>query len=401
MSYICPMKRLLLLFSLTLTCHLQAHTFESGQWQGIIEYVNGEVPFSFTVENKSGKLVFTIKNGVERIQIDDATLDGDSIRIPLKPFDAWLKAKVERHTMVGFWRKGYRTKGIPFKAFYGAPRFESSPSGDVKKLLGNYQLEIKPPSGLPYSAIGIFNVTDSSVTGTFMTEVSDLRFFEGVLADDSIFMSSFDGAHAFLFNGRVDLETISGELVMDSEYSERVTGIQNPSASIPIPFKEVSAGHRPYYDILSAGDPNLTIDESDYFNKVLVLQLFGTWCPNSMDQTRFLREWYKKRPAGVELLAVSYEPNFSVAYGNERTTKYKFDMSLPYQVALGGKLSKGQAALSLPHLEKLNAFPTLILVDKQGFIRYEFSYFNGPATGIHHQAFQEKFEECISKLADE
>ncbi|MEM7109140.1 MAG: hypothetical protein AAF519_13005 [Bacteroidota bacterium] len=380
---------------------LKAQSPELGQWRGIIEYQDEAVPFEFKVEREADQLIITIENGEETIKIENSTIEGDSIIIPLKPFDAWLKAKVDQHQMEGFWRKGYRTRGIPFKAQYGAPRFERGTKKGLKKVSGNWKLEIEPPSGLTYPAVGMLTSKDGLVTGTFLTEVSDLRYFEGVLFNDSIFMSSFDGAHAFLFKGTFDQNKISGELVLDNKYSEAVSGVKSETASIPIAFKEVPSGNRPFYNILSAGDPEVKIEEDDYFNKVLVLQLFGTWCPNSMDQTLFLRDWYATKPEAVDILAVTFEPNFSTTYGNKRISDYKSSMDLPYRVSLGGELSKGQAALALPHIEKINAFPTLILVDKQGFIRYEFSYFNGPATGQYHSAFIEKFEECIVELSSE
>ena len=393
------MKRFLLIMLLApLSLALRAQSPEPGQWQGIIEYEDEDVPFEFRVENEGGQSVITIENGDEKIRIDNATIEGDSIVIPLKPFDAWIKAKVNQHQMEGFWRKGYRTKGIPFKAHYGVPRFERGNKKGLKKLSGSWQLDIKPPAGLTYPVVGVFEANDGAVIGTFLTEVSDLRYFKGAVINDSVFLSSFDGAHAFLFKGVVDQDNLSGLLIMDSSYGEAVSGKRSKTASIPVAFNEVPPGHRPYYNILSAGDPAAMIDEGKYFNKVLVLQLFGTWCPNSMDQTRFLKDWYQTKPDNVEVLAVAFEPNFSTAYGNQRISDYMSVMDLPYQVSLGGELSKGQAALGLPYVDRINAFPTLVLVDKEGFIRYEFRYFNGPATGVYHQAFINKFEECIAEL---
>ncbi|MEM1408579.1 MAG: hypothetical protein AAGG59_17480, partial [Bacteroidota bacterium] len=119
------MKKFLLVKFLTLfSLALRAQFPEPGQWQGMIEYEDEDVPFEFRVENEKGQPVITIENGDEKIRIDNTTIEGDSIVIPLKPFDAWIKAKVNRHLMEGFWRKGYRSKGIPFKAHYGVPRFE-------------------------------------------------------------------------------------------------------------------------------------------------------------------------------------------------------------------------------------------------------------------------------------
>ncbi len=380
---------------------LLSQSLEPGQWQGTIEYQDEDVAFEFRVENQNDLMVIIIENGDENIRIDDVSIEGDSITIPLRPFDAFIKARIHQRKLEGYWKKGYRAKGIPFKARYGMPRFERSTKKGLKRLSGKWQIEFTPQSRQPYPSVALISSDNDFLTGTFLTEVGDLRFFKGVARNDSIIMSSFDGAHAFLFKAYVDQDRLSGVMVMDDEYSEEVSGMQSETASIPEPFKKIPSGHRLYYDILAAGDPSVKIDEDQYFNKVLVLQLFGTWCPNSMDQTQFLSNWHQNKPKNVEVLAVTYEPNFSTAYGNQRIRDYSQVMGLPYPINLGGELSKGQAALALPHLDKINAFPTLLLVDKEGFIRYEFSYFNGPATGEYHEEFVQKFETYVNELVVE
>ncbi len=370
-----------------------------GQWQGMIEYADEDVPFEFRVNHDKLNLVVIIVNGEEEIKIKNVTIKDDSIFIPLNPFDALIKAKFDKHSMEGEWKKGYKKKGIPFKASYGVPRFQRSTGRP--KLSRKWELKFMPTGRNSYPAVGMFDAVDDQVNGTVLTEVGDFRYFSGVMIDDSLLLSSFDGAHGFLIKAKISGDSLTGNLHFDSEYVERLIGKQNNEADIPSPFNEVPEGHRPFYDILSAGDPGVKVDEDQYFDKVLVIQLFGTWCPNSMDQTNFLVDWYKEKPEEVEVLAVTYEPTFSTEYGNRRITDYKELMQVPYNVNLGGELSKGQAALALPYKDKINAFPTLILVDKNGFIRYEFSYFNGPATGPYHTQFTQKFGSLVEELVRE
>jgi thiol-disulfide isomerase/thioredoxin len=45
------------------------------------------------------------------------------------------------------------------------------------------------------------------------------------------------------------------------------------------------------------------------------LQMSGTWCPNCMDETKFLASWYDQtKDRGVEILGLAYErkPDFDV-----------------------------------------------------------------------------------------
>jgi hypothetical protein len=52
-------------------------------------------------------------------------------------------------------------------------------------------------------------------------------------------------------------------------------------------------------------------------------------------------------------------------------------------------------------LDTIVAFPTLIIVDKKGYIREVHSGFNGPATGVPYAAFKEETYELIRKLLAE
>lgn len=392
------MKYIILFSLVVLMISAQAQS-TNGMWKGFIEYQQIDVSFAFEIEQGQGKVIVTFINGEERLVCKDSEIINDSIFVKISPFDVTLTGRIDGETISGVWKKGYRKKGVSFRAIKGKPRFTLGPE---KKSLPNSNWDLTlESSGTASNGVGLFNVINGIATGTILTSTGDYRFMEGVYRNDSLLLTSFDGAHGFYLQAKVSGNSITGILHMDNDYTENVTGTFNLEAALSDPFKSIEGGQRPYFDILSAGDAQIKIDADKYFDKVLIIQLFGTWCPNSMDQSNFLRGWYKTKPADVEVLAVTFEPNFTTEYGNERISDYQKSMSLPYDINLGGKLSKGQAALALPHTNKINAFPTLILVDKAGFIRYEFDYFNGPATGILYQDFVRVFRERIAELVAE
>ena len=154
--------------------------------------------------------------------------------------------------------------------------------------------------------------------------------------------------------------------------------------------------------MLGAGSGKNAIDPTKYEGKVLIIQLFGTWCPNSHDQTTYLVDWYQKnKEKDIAILASSYEANYSQEYGLERIEKYKSVNGIEYDMVLGGRLSKTAAAIPFPFMEKIEAFPTLVIVDKQGYVRYVHSYFNGPATGSYYTEFDDRFNAIIAELLAE
>ena len=139
-----------------------------------------------------------------------------------------------------------------------------------------------------------------------------------------------------------------------------------------------------------------------YNEKVVLIQLFGTWCPNSYDQTNYLVDWYSQnQQTDVEILAVSYEVKYSKEYGLKRIEDYKQVMNIPYEVVLGGRVSKEQAAMAFPFIKRLEAFPTLIILDKKGYARYVNSYFLGPATGDYYDSFKVRLDNIVQELLEE
>ena len=393
---------ILVLFSTALSAQLM----KPGKWRGNISYSNVDVPFTFEVSYPDGETPqFIFLNGRERRLIKDVTIEADSVFFVLTPFDVEVRAAYTGMTMSGSYIKHYRGDTYPFSASFGMPRMMKKSVRNSPRLEEKWAMVFDAGTPNESEGVGVFKKIGEMVTGTVITKTSDFRYFEGIMDGDSIKLSCFDGAHAFLLNGKKEGGRWTGQLVFDDGYSEAWTGKPDPNASIEDPFEivKIEKGvHKPYYDLLAAGSGKGTIDPAAYEGKVLVIQLFGTWCPNSHDQTKYLVDWYdKNRELDVAILASSYEANYSQEYGLERIETYKEANSIPYDVVLGGRLSKSGAALPFPFMDRIEAFPTLVILDKQGYARYVHSYFNGPATGSYYDQFDQRFNKIISELVSE
>ncbi|MEP1032736.1 TlpA disulfide reductase family protein [Ekhidna sp.] len=400
------MKFLIVIILLAFSFDSPAQMIKTGQWRGSIIYDSLQIPFTFEVGYPNGDVPeITIINGSDRRVISNATVDGDSIFIPMEPFDVEIRAKFTAMSMSGLYKKYYRGLIIPFKAEFGKPRMKKNSVRPNAPIQERWAITLSPDTPGMSQGIGLFKQRGHIISGTIMTQVSDYRFFEGILDGDSIKLSCFDGAHAFAFLGRQIDNGWSGEMVYGSGYSEPWEAVYDDEAELRGPFEmvEIEQGkHKPYYDLLGAGEGKDAIDPAQYAGKVLVIQLFGTWCPNSHDQTKYLVDWYEEnKHRGVSILASSYEANYTRAYGMERLEKYKQVNNIPYDLVLGGRLSKTAAAMPFPFMQRIEAFPTLVILDKQGYVRHVHSYFNGPATGDYYRSFDRRFNEIIDALVAE
>lgn len=401
------MKILIATILVISSCFVTGQSLKAGKWTGEIHYQNHNVPFQFEVVPSGGDVPEIIfMNGRERRSVKNATIKGDSIFIPLDPFDVNIQAKFGAMSLTGSYVKNYRNAKIPMDASYGGVRFSKKSTKPNVQIEERWKMTFSPESSSMSDGVGLFKQVGNTVTGTVISETSDYRYFEGIIDGDSMKLSSFDGAHAFMILGKkTGLKDWSGEIVFDNTYVEPWIASYDSDAELIDPFEIVKiekGTHKPYYDLLGAGSGKNSIDPSKYEGKVLLIQLFGTWCPNSHDQTKYLVDWYNQRDnENIAILASSYEANYSPEYGLSRLEEYRNANNIPYELVLGGRLSKTGAAMSLPFTNRIKAFPTLVLVDKSGYARYVHSYFNGPATGDYYKQFDLKFNQIVDELLAE
>lgn len=383
----------------------------TGIWRGVVEMQGRELPFNFELINtKGGGYHVYILNASERLRLDDVTVTGDTIDMGLHIFDANLKANVspDGKTMTGSFLKNYdRGFRLPFKAEFGKSyRFEKgAEQSNVPDFTGKYRVVFTDETDTT-EAIGVFTQQGDSVTGTFLTPTGDYRYLQGNVVDGQMQLSTFDGNHAYIFTAKKDeAGNLAGEHISGKSYKAQWTGIKDENASLPDP--ESLTYLKPGFEKIEFRFPDVngkTISLSDqkYQGKVVILQLFGTWCPNCMDETKFLAPWYKEnKDRGVEIIGLAYERKDDFTYASERVKNMIAKLDVTYDFAIAGTNDKEKAAQTLPMLNKVVAFPTTIFIGKDGKVKSIHTGFSGPGTGKYYEQFVEQFNQKINELLSE
>ncbi len=381
---------------------------EEGIWRGVIHLQDQELPFNFLLEWGDPYLQIDLINGEERINIDEVSIGTDSIHLPMHIFDSQIKAGLNSSiSMEGYWRKNYLDNyRIPFEAEYDIPyRFSenpASPEADITGKWGVYFITEKDSS----PAVGIFNQSENFLEGTFLTKTGDYRFLEGEVDGAEAKLSAFDGEHAYLFHARIHNEdTLYGEFWSGKTWHQSWYGVKNEEASLPDPYSltDLKEGYdRINFQLPDLDGKMISLDDPKYRNKVVILQIFGTWCPNCMDETRFLADWYKRNwHRDVEIIAMAFERKNDLQYASSRIRKMieKYDIS--YDFVFGGKSNKKEVEEVLPMLNSMISFPTLIFIDRKGKVRRIHTGFSGPGTGKHYREFIREFNIFTDKLIRE
>lgn len=368
------------------------------------------VAFNFEIgRDDSGKTIMTVINGAEKMVFDEISIGrdtrngDDTFYIKLSPYDACLKGIFEGDKMKGHWivldKPNY---AMEFEAKYGPThRYKKSAPGNTPfNVTGQYQAVFGFDTEKPYDAVGEFYQTRDKVTGTFRTESGDFRFLEGQVIDNELWLSTFDGSHAFLFRADIRGDSLEGKFYSGIHHQSRWKALK------------VNQGHLKNADSIStaiSADPfhfgfetpeGKVIDfrQPYYKDKIKIVQIMGSWCPNCLDEASFLNNYFREHPnEKVIVVGLSFERHPERKKAMDRILDFKTKLKLDYDIALGGRAHRDSASLALPQISGIMAFPTMLFVDQNNKIVKVHTGFDGPATS-KYQDYIREFEANIHKF---
>jgi thiol-disulfide isomerase/thioredoxin len=366
------------------------------------------IPFTLALKAAGDGWKAEVYNAGEVLEYDEVLVQGDSIKIEMSIFDAQLKAKILADgTLQGVFVKNYvEGYSVPFTAAKSeSTRFAVDATPEVE-LSGTWKTLFTDEKGATYEAVGIFSQIGNKLSGTFLTTLGDYRYLDGNVSGRSFYLSAFDGSHAFLFFGEVTGEgQLKGTFRSGPKYRETFTAERDETFSLPDAYSLTYL--KEGYDKLEFSFPDVngdtvSLSDSRFDNKVVLVQLFGTWCPNCMDETKYLAPWYlKNKERGIEIIGLAYESKADFEYASNRVKKTAVKLGASYPFLIAGVSNKQKAAETLPALNQVLAFPTLIYIDKKGKVRKIHTGFTGPGTGVYYQRWVESHEAFISQLLEE
>ena len=382
----------------------------TGIWRGELKNTAGNaIPFNFEVSG-SGKQQLAVINSTERLQVPDVSGRGDSVFIKMPLFDSEFRLKQNGVTLTGQFIKhlGDRDAAMAFTATAATPyRFFENPEKSNYNVTGRWSA-IFGDSTARDTTVGEFKQTGSKVTGTFLTTTGDYRFLEGTVSGNQLYLSCFDGGHVYLFTAKITSDNMltDGKLFAGAAGKDNWVAVRDENAKLPDAYS--LAALKPGYKKLAFTFKDLTgkqvsLDDARFKDKVIIVQIMGSWCPNCMDETAYMVNYYKKfHTKGVEVVGLAYERTTDFAKSQRTVLQVKNRFDVPYPLLITGYTSnKDETSQSLPMLTKIVGFPTTIIIDKRGDVRKIHTGFSGPGTGHYYTEFISEFEKLTEDLLAE
>ncbi|HXB10047.1 MAG TPA: TlpA disulfide reductase family protein [Puia sp.] len=387
-----------------------APNFRNGRWRALLLRKDGnDIAFNFDVKDSAGKQVLYLRNAAERILVDDITRDGDSLFIKFPFYESQLRARVNSDgNLEGHWLRHLASEWlvVPFKAFYGESfRFAGAAPTHSANVNGRWAAVFRSTTSADTTfRVGEFQQTGARVTGTFLDAGGDLRYLEGNVSGDSLKLSTFDGTHAYFFTAKIDGNKLTGgDYYAGITAHETWTAYKDANAKLEDQFAMTKwKKDLPFNFTFKDLDGNpVSLADPRFKNKVVIIQLMGSWCPNCMDETRFLSGFYNEyRNRGVEVVALAYErsTDFQRSQASVRTFQQRFQVNYPMLITGVAVGDPRRAEKTLPQIEAIVNFPTTIFVGKSGRIEKIHTGFSGPGTGQHYEDQKQEFYTLVNDL---
>lgn len=380
---------------------------EKGYYRVVLEVQDQqELPFIMYVSSKNS---LEILNAEEIVLVDEITYKNDSVYIQTPVFEGYIVAKITEEGFEGSFIKESLDRIVPVKAEKNnEERFPIKNEKTSENLGGIWEVVFSENSKEErYIAKGIFEQNGNQITGTFRTTTGDYRYLEGVVDGKTFKLSTFDGAHAFLFTGSIDGDNISGDFYSGDHWKEPFVGKRNSSYTLPSSNELTFL--KEGYDTFDFSFPDLngnlvSIKDERFKNNVVVVQIMGTWCPNCLDESKYFSQFYKdNRDLDIEFVSLAFEAAKTPEIAIKRIKRLKEKIGIEYPILLGnyGGEEKTLAEDKLPMLNHIISYPTAIFIDKKGNVRRIHTGFNGPATGQKYLDYKKEFEDFVALLLSE
>ncbi len=410
---------------LALSLVAQARTqVPGGLWDGTIQGKAGEVNFGVDVQVKAdGSVQVTLVNATDRQPFSSAAWKDGVLTLGMDYYDGVLTARlVSPQRMEGEYSRR-TSKGMAHIPLVLVPHqeVESGKPWTGSSLWGDWLFHWADGEGAEKTTLAKFDQEKIAaanghvaVTGVIEPVSGDSGLLHGSVfkASDGqtrFHLSRFDGIHVMALDGEFlpdgTLKGVEGGIVATSAFTAEC-GKHVASAADPNVLSEtltsVKDPAEPFrFSGVDASGKTVNQDSSEFKGKALIIDIFGTWCPNCHDEAPVLEKLYRKyHDQGLVIVGLAYEYIDDQERDLRQIGIYRAKFGVTFPLLLTGTTAEGQIAKTLPQLVNFGAFPTSIYVDRSGHVKAILAGFTGPSTGEKFQQVQERMDELAREIVE-
>jgi thiol-disulfide isomerase/thioredoxin len=386
-----------------------------GLWDAVVVAGGTDVPFRFEIATKGREAEGFFFEGDRKVGSTSGSFADGVLKLEYEFLNTTLEATLKGDELIGSYRNnraGARPQDVRMRRF--VPRATSDEN--TPAFAGNWEMrrvaeEISAPRDTRTWHV-FLRQSGAEVSGTILRVDGDVGTLVGQWQNGKLVLSHFAGERPNLFEATRNADgtlavTLNGNahyLVVPSSEARakgipeppdpsRYTNVKDPTTPFHFAFPDLTG------KVVSDEDPGLR-------GKVMILAIGGSWCPNCHDEAPFLSELYRDyRERGLQIVGLMFENDPDPKIARPRVQSFIKRYNVQYPMLIAGTTSPSPTskviAEALPQLVNFGAYPTTIVLGRDGKVRNVHAGFPSAATGAEHTRHKQDVRELIERLLAE
>ncbi len=407
--FVLTLMALLSLSALLTSCSQPYTDPITGEWRAIVLNKAGEeIAFKLEVKRSGAQIVGALVNGDQRVESTGGSFDGKTLKLRYDFYDGELTATLADGELRGDFKRQLRKEILrrELRAWRDTSSGKSTAS-TIADISGDWLLRVGEGDN-QRTWRASFKQNGADVIGTIIPLSGDWGTMAGAFENGQLQLSRFDGINAYLLKARLTEDgrlegLINSERKMIAERANKAKPDAFPAPPDPNNYTKLKNPAEPFrFGFSDLNGRTVSSTDERFRNKVVIVTIGGSWCPNCHEEAAVLRDFYDRYQAqGLEIVGLMFEYTGNAERDREQMKIFARRHHVRYPLLLAGTTDEGEVEKKLPQLEDFSAYPTAIFIGRNGMVRRIHAGFEGQATGERHAKLKAELEELVKELLEE
>ena len=378
------------LFLLTLLFTYSAYALKDGFYRLELSTQHAKIPFIIKASGKGRE--FELINGDEIIKLENIrTKKKNHLTLEIPTYQVRFSLDVTGDKLSGHFIRSNGSQ-MPLTGSRGETLFI-----ETKMVPSDFNGKWAVIDNKGEHNILLIEQTGNKITGSYLTKYGDYRSFNGIVNGREFKASSFDGVYNYLIEGKLNKDELSAQIL--ANYKIEIKGKRDDKAKLPDAYKLTQLNSKLSFSFPDLNGNPLSLSDKELEGRPVIIQIFGSWCPNCIEELNYLIPWYEKNSSrGIRILALSFERTNDIKRAQLLLKKLAKKHQLNYPMLIAGVSAEDTPEKKLPGIKNFMAFPTTIFLDKKHNVYKVHTGFNGPSTKEFYQVWQKEFNQTVDEL---
>jgi thiol-disulfide isomerase/thioredoxin len=389
-------------------CRQEATDMITGEWRAVVLNRAGEeVAFKLDLKREGEQVTGALVNGDERVVSTHGSFDGKTLKLRYDFYDGDLTATLDDGRLRGAFERQWRKETLrrELRAWREIENSKPSAAGGAD-LSGDWVLRVGEGEQQRIWRATL-RQNGAQVNGTIIPLSGDWGMMTGTFENGQLTLSRFDGINAYLFKARLNpsgaLEgLLNSERKVVAERAGSASDSRLPALPDPNTHTTLKSPKEPFrFSFPDLGGQVVSSTDERFRNKVVIVTITGSWCPNCHDEAPVLNDLYARyQGRGLEVVGLAFEYTGNYERDREQVKVFARRHKIQYPMLLAGTTDEGDLQKKLPQLVNFAAYPTTIFIGRDGLVKKIHAGFEGPATGERFTRLKAEMEELVKELLE-